>query len=455
MPSNYLLASSIQYGVVSRSLPLTGKVLPGYLDPSGSRLGLGNGNPNAEFAPNVSVCALNSDGGTAKIAWGFLNGEVVIMTSNRTMDQGKRITAEVVRSTVAEHHEGSVLDTVWDDGQAFVITSATDGRIKVWEVKPFKCFWTSNRKEGNLVPVPFIKLASSIKRGFIVGVMKTGDIQVWIGFDTSGLPAIAAIDEIIIPCPVQTTKVDNNNSSYEISTLYIDASNPSPTFLVSYENQPYFYKVSVDKITRVADITSFGDASFGPISSLRPFFPTNNNESSFIITGDHIGCVSVYNWKPDRTLSFVPPFRKFEAHEDGSSVTALHWNGLTLITGSARGSTHAWDALTFEHLRSFASPQRRRRARDHHNLEGREREAVKHILVSPDNEVLFVSVGDNIMAWQAGQVAKTGAGGVRGRHSSGTLQKKQRTGPAKYFGKFQALVVCSIRDLIYIVPKNK
>ncbi len=60
----------IAYGIVARSIPLHRQVLSGYLDASGVRAGLGIGNPNAEFTPNVTSCAMSSDGGTAKIVWG-------------------------------------------------------------------------------------------------------------------------------------------------------------------------------------------------------------------------------------------------------------------------------------------------------------------------------------------------------------------------------------------------
>ncbi|KZP20603.1 hypothetical protein FIBSPDRAFT_1022528, partial [Athelia psychrophila] len=87
MPEVGLLTSSVQFGIVSRSLPLTGKILRGFLDAPGN--GMGIGNPNAEFTPNVSVCALSSDGGTAKIVWAFRNGEVAVMTAGRAMNNGR------------------------------------------------------------------------------------------------------------------------------------------------------------------------------------------------------------------------------------------------------------------------------------------------------------------------------------------------------------------------------
>src|SRR5882762_7411849 len=101
MPETGLLASSIEYGIVSRSLPLTGKILRGYLDASGT--GLGIGNPNAEFTPNVSACALSADGGTAKIIWGFRNGEVALLSASKTMDHGKA-AAKLTRCKIDDEH---------------------------------------------------------------------------------------------------------------------------------------------------------------------------------------------------------------------------------------------------------------------------------------------------------------------------------------------------------------
>ena len=86
MPNMTLLAASLQYGVVSRSYPLIGKILRGYLDASGTLNGLGIGNPNAEFSPHVSSVALASDGGTAKVLWGFRNGAGTFPTIQAGID---------------------------------------------------------------------------------------------------------------------------------------------------------------------------------------------------------------------------------------------------------------------------------------------------------------------------------------------------------------------------------
>lgn len=76
----------------------------------------------------------------------------------------------------------------------------------------------------------------------------------------------------------------------------------------------------------------------------------------------------------------------------------------------------------------------------------RERQKVKQIIVgtgpggaalnlSPmeeDRDLVFIIVGERVMAWKAGPVPKHLHGGVRARHVHGALGKKKRVGYAKY-----------------------
>ncbi|KAF5375448.1 hypothetical protein D9615_007952 [Tricholomella constricta] len=437
MPGAALLSSSIRYGIVSRSFPLNGKILPGYLDASGLRLGLGIGNPNAEFSPDVSACALASDGGTAKVLWGFRHGEVGVMTTPRAIDAARRPATDMVRCDVNEEHTGAVLDAIWDDASRdFAVTAGADAIVKIWDTKTFRCLWTSERKEGSLVPEAYSKVAISVARGWVASVSTSGEIAVWTGLALQSVDTFATISVKVVrvPCPVIVfAGRDSNIETHVVSALHIDPGSVIPTLLVAYEDDPHFYRLRINDTGHI-ETTAFGDASFGPISSLTPFFST---ESSFILAGDQIGCVSVYDWNAPTNAGAslsVHCVRKFEAHEDGASVTALAWNGVTLITGSARGTSHVWDGLTFEHLRSFPSPVPRIRGGRGANPTAREREPVRQIVVGLEKELLLVGVGDMVMAWKAGPVPRKGSGGVRGRHSSGSIgkKKKDRHGVAKY-----------------------
>ncbi|KAF8153956.1 WD40-repeat-containing domain protein [Crassisporium funariophilum] len=466
-PVHYLLTSSLQYGIIARSIPLTGRILPGYLDASASAavqgFGMGNGNPNAQFTPNVSACAITSDGGKAKVVWGTRVGDVLFMVAPRAMEGGGRTGrsgVEMKRCRVGDEHAGAVLDAQWLDSEWTVVTAGADGRVKLWDAKTGTCQWTSPTKPNVFIPDPCVKVMISAS-SVIAGVMKSGDIHLWTGVE---------FRETIIPCPILTsTQGYNPDVAHGLTALHIDPNSPTskPTLLVAYEYDPYFYRVFVDltkEDEESINTTAFGDPFFGAISSIVPFFRSKSmSETSFVLAGDHFGCVSLYSWD-STTSDIVGPQRKIEAHPDSSSVTAIAWNSYTLVTGSARGTTHVFDALTWRHLRSFASPVPRVRGgrHAHHpvvvgavgagNAQGnaneeemeaqrqRERQSVRHIVLSPtERDILFVGVGDRVMAWKAGAVPRHASGGVRGRHASGTAVGKKKRAGGKYMRECRSI----------------
>ncbi|KAJ7451731.1 WD40-repeat-containing domain protein [Mycena galericulata] len=419
LPAHGLITSSLQYGVVSRSLPFTGRILRGYLDAAGSGTGLGIGNPNTEFTPNVSACALGSDGGTAKIVWGFRNGEVAFTAANKAMDAGSRSAAKFSKCTVGDQHLGAVLDVMWDGGN--VITGGGDGRVKVWDAKKSQCVWTSE----SLSPDECVKVAAAVVKGVVAGAMRSGDIVVWTGV-TPDLPQdLTSMPALTIPCPVH-----GDGASHEISGLHIDICGPSPVLLVIFSDNAVFYRFDIDVSTGAVECVTFGDPALGAITSLTPFFTNQPGEYSLIIAGTQLGCVGIYDWTDwNSTL----PTHKFEAYEDGSAVTAFAWNGITLVTGCARGTTKVWDAVTLEHLRTFATPVPRRRvSASALGFVPAEDPAVRQILLGPEKEVLIVAVGDRVMAWRAGPVPR---GGFKTRSAPG--KKKERAVTSKYYQQLE------------------
>ncbi|KAF8912985.1 hypothetical protein CPB84DRAFT_1957382 [Gymnopilus junonius] len=513
VPQTALLTASTQYGIVARSFPLSGKILPGYLDASatGARPALGafgpagnwgvinpnhlwNGNPNAHFTPNITACALSSSSPaekapanaspTAIVAWGSRAGQVLITTAPRPMDgatsaRRTNSTVRVRRCAVGEEHEGTVQDVRWInlsadqiDASSYAVSAGTDGRVKLWDAAGTQagpinmCIWTSpmiiQKDRVSVVPDPCVRVEGLIQStlGHLVTVVESGDIHVWTGFtldrsaaDNNSHLNAANVQEITVSRPTSSTR-NSSAPKPTVKALSIDPK-PSPdvVFLIAYEDEPVFYRVRVrvepDAQEDQVEITPFGDPNFGPTSVVVPFFARNGRkESSLVLVGDHIGCVSLYAW--DATSSStqpIPPLRSFEAHRDGASVTALWWDGLLLVTGSSRGTTHVWDGMTFEHLRSFVNPIKRVRGRDlhqgaHPNGE-MGREAVNHLLVNNEKDVLVVGIGGVVLAWHAGPVSarnKEKGMGVRGRHAPGTApgtHGKKRVGGAKYIGQFE------------------
>jgi WD40 repeat protein len=185
MPSHALITCLIQYSIVARSLPLTGKILLGYLDTSrGACVGIRN--PNAEFASNISACAISCDGGTAKIVWGTRasDSEVLFMNAPRAMDGGRRNAADVRRCDITDEHVGSGLDAQWVINASSaalgwpVVTASADGRIKLWDAKTVVCQWTSQRKSNVVIPNPCLKV-TAIQTGAHGGCTKRSSNEKW------------------------------------------------------------------------------------------------------------------------------------------------------------------------------------------------------------------------------------------------------------------------------------
>ncbi|KAF9007023.1 hypothetical protein BDQ17DRAFT_1351263 [Cyathus striatus] len=522
--SRWARSLTLKYGVISRSFPLTGKILPGYLHTqlAPAPVGAGIGNPNAEFSPDVISCAISSPPNSstaARVLWGFRNGDVAVMLASRIMDPARRISAEMVRCNVGDEHAATVKDIIWSGSGA--VSCSLDGSVKVWEVNigkhlGIKCRWTSSLPPGITLPEPCIKVAACLEKGIVVALLNNGDLRVWTGLKDTQVPSdsretISTYSDSVlshyIHCPCPPSPSTELTVFHTPLALHIDPIRSA--VLVAYANEPQFYRVDItkdaDNTQERVPITPFGDGKFGVISSILPCFAKNikkekdydydkelDEDRSFIVVGDKMGVVSVYDWsastqqytlprddkgKSKSLLTGISPMRTFEAHTDGSSITSLSWNGTTLITGSARGTTHAFDALTFEHLRSFVSPAPRVRTsrgnvnpnvgvnvpiqgnvnQDANNAMAGEggRDPVSQIVVGDGKETIIVVVGERVMAWQAGKVPKSGTGGVRGRHSGGGLPAKKKRGMGKWLQQMEMhQTITESRQLLELESKN-
>ncbi|KAI0334298.1 hypothetical protein GY45DRAFT_1243198 [Cubamyces sp. BRFM 1775] len=436
MPNTALLAASLQYGVVSRSFPLTGKVLRGFLDATGTANGLGIGNPNAEFSPHVSAVALASEGGTAKILWGYRNGEVAVTTAVRIMDSNRASAARMIRCRLADCHEGPVECVAWDrsvDGSSLFVTGSADGRVKLWDSKqPLRCLWTSNRGTSH-VPDPCVKLAVDLQQGVIAAALRSGSVLVWTGFpslytDATDV-AVPEPREVRIPAssnPVAAGSSPYENVPLEISDLRVSPQRDPLSLLVAYRSSPQFQRFTWSAPSNAFERTPYGDEAAAPIRVILPVWASRQDESSFVVAGDELGTISIFAWDVDPPRSApterkgIPSIHSFSAHEDGA-VTALAWNPVVLVSGSSRGTITVWDALNFAPLRALSSPAARPST-------GAEWDSVSHILLERDT--LIASVGSRVTAWKAGPVGRPGMHGkgkaVRSTRANGTAKWQQQ-----------------------------
>ena len=417
-----LLSASTDHCVVGRSFPLRKQVLKGYLYGTGIPPGLGHGLPPTSLLPNISTCALASDGTTAKVIWGRQDGSVIIVFHPRTMS-GTQSPAHILTSSVQQEHEGAVLDGIWAaDGNTFV-TAGSDGRIKVWTVAPFGCAWTSNGHLSGQGLDAISKVAEDLANGLVVAASRSGDLIIWSGFDASSLGRRAVlphdIQKLCVPVRTFPTPVVESASvpqPMEISALYFHAHSPTRlSILACYLNSSRFYRCSVDLLNERVDVKTFGNAGFGAIRCIRPAFSNDAVEPSFVIVGTQLGIIGIYDW--DTTFMSTDPYPA-SRHLDifsNAQVTSLALNPFVIVAGSSRGNITVLDLLTLETLRSFPAPIK---------IDVRQIELVGDLLVA--------NVGSKVLAWRADHFVSGGKNSVK------IKGKGKQGGHKKWLSKYRS-----------------
>lgn len=387
-----LLTASLQYGVVARSLPLTGKVIKGYI--AASDTGLGVGNPNAEFAPNITACSISASANSAKTVWGFGNGEVAISHTIKVMDHLKT-SSKMTRCRVEDEHQGKVVDIQWALNGAYFLTAGLDGTAKVWSADSVRCLWNLQRQDG-IPDSPCEKITSDLTQGVVAVALPKGTVLVWTGIETTYTNVVDQFTKLSNnPIRITIPHVLKPLEGHVRSSCTSIWSGPGRVagrsyFGVHYHLEDEWYGISVSKEpTRDFEVVRFKGGPLGPIRIIYPYFREEDG-MSIIFAGDELGRVSLFDWDEqisDSTGS-VPSFRRFEAHE--GAVTAISCTPCVVVTGSSKGSTNVWDILTLSCLRSFPSPIARPSA------------GVTGIIV--DKDLLIVSVEDKVVTWKGAAV---------------------------------------------------
>ncbi|KAI0339467.1 hypothetical protein BDW22DRAFT_1361512 [Trametopsis cervina] len=406
-----LLSASLAYGIVARSQPLTGKIAKGFLDAAGTRNGLGIGNPNAEFSPNISQCVITSVGETAKILWAFTNGAVAVTVAPRAMDVTRSPQAHWLKCSDQDAHVGSIEHAMWVDAPEpsstrFFATAGSDGCVKVWDAESVKCVWTSPEKLLWLVRDRCMRVAVDAVHGVIAALFESGEGAVWYQLhslfsspDIYSTATSGPVKSVPIP-PAVAYRYHGLGPRHILSTsIYCDTPN-IVSVLTAYAQEAYFTKTTVDLNTGNMDHVAFGCELLGEITALQTSLPSGHmlSERGFVIVGDVFGYISIMAWDDVATstpptssamapTSSVAPIHRFLAF-DGASVSALHWNTSTLTVGSVFGSLKVFDATTFDLLRDFKLPFVRTLVDDR----------ISHVAVVRD--VLVATVGERVYAWR-------------------------------------------------------
>ncbi|KIJ41026.1 hypothetical protein M422DRAFT_255876 [Sphaerobolus stellatus SS14] len=431
-----LMTSNLQYGIVGRSFPLTGKIFKGYYDASGTANGMGIGNPNEEFTPNVSSIALSSNGGTGRIAWGFRSGQVANTFAPRLMESTKS-AARFTRCRFEDEHRGAVQCIQFAGRDDDLIISGCDhGQVKFWDTKRMRCLWTgSGMKEDTLLPDACVKLQFIPGSNVVVAALRNGDIMIWWGFQfnadgTSGQTLQGDIQNARIPQSIE--------SKNDLDTMFVDPNSTSSKviLLLHHDTEVTFTRLVIELPSGDVTSTIFCEGPVGPLTAFKPCFVSQPipstpvsvpatpivpgatslsitmasdivlfKPSSFILAGDTLGRVCVWPWDVEGTSEISPngtlvprvkSIRRWEAHDDGA-VCVIETNGIIIVTGSTRGTVKVWDALTFAPIRSFASPTTKPSA-----ING-QWDPVGHIIVRDD--LLLATVGSRVLTWHATPVS--------------------------------------------------
>lgn len=382
-----LLALSTQYGVVSRSNPLSGKVLRGFFDAAGTMNGLGIGNPNAEFSPNVCLCRIFTERSAAKILWGFTHGEVAVTTANKVADPSRTSPAKFSRSVVSEQHNGTVTDGIWGEGGDVFLTAGVDGKVKLWGAAKMRCLWTSPAKEDLPFPTSYpSRLGFDGQKGIVVAAFSDGEIFIWQGllpfYVGGGVPQVTAV-----PVPRGP-----HSSPADISYLFLDTKNHI-SLLVHHLNSAYFHRLSVDPVTGEVQTIKFGQEEDRSIKSLRLVTDARAGAPPFVLAGDWLGSLSVYDWNSSHGSGkdFIESTRRITAFDDGDAVSTIEWNPWVIATGSSTGTIKVWDSLKFTLLRTFQP-----HAQGHTGAP----------LIALEREMIAIAFGDKVTTWKAGPVRK-------------------------------------------------
>lgn len=385
---NGLLASSTHHGIVSRSNPLSGKVFRGLFDATGTLNGLGIGNPNAEFSPNVCLCRIFTERSTAKIIWGFTHGEVAVTTANKVADPSRSSAAKFSRSLISEQHNGTVVDAVWGDGGDVFLTAGIDGKVKLWDTAKVRCLWTSLVQQDVPFPTSYpSRLDFDSRKGIIVAAFSGGDIFIWWGLSTfysgDGTPQV---NEVVIP-PESLLP-----SSTGISHLVLDTTDGT-SLLVHHLDSTHFHRHNINLVTGEVETIKFGGETDRSIKSLKLVTTARGKALPFVLAGDWLGLLGAYDWNAPRVSmeDFARPTRQILAFGDGDAVSHIEWNPWVTATGSSTGTVRVWDSLGFHLLRTFQPP-----VRGH----------TGDLSIALEREMIVIAFGDRVTAWKAGPVKK-------------------------------------------------
>ncbi|CAE6439087.1 unnamed protein product [Rhizoctonia solani] len=339
------------------------------------------------------------------------------------------------------------------------------------------CIWTGQYTDGDglasevaaLVKVSCVKVAIDFASDIVVAGYADGTILVWFGVVPES-PDLSSVKCVRIPPPSVTP--------LPLKNLRINAqSQTSVSLLAHHAADAYFYRLNIERESGLVRRLRFGGGPLGPLSVITaefakkdkgdirtghsssipsnfastsstpatstdipstptPISPTHEvnaplqitlelprndlisaqHSHSFIVAGDTLGRVCVWDWEAEETMGRTVTSKSANASDDGNediaatsentelipevqaniawdamdgeSISALAWADVTVAVGSARGNTAIFDSLSQQLLRRIPSPA---------SASTQGREPVSQIVIEGDTAL--ISVGSQVVAW--------------------------------------------------------
>lgn len=335
---------------------LTGKVVRGHFDASNTTTALGLGlNPNLEEAfSNVSAVALASTGGTGLVIWGLHSGGVAVTVAPRAMEAG--CSARMIKCKVPDAHRTRVEDVCVDrgvNGAEYFVSGASDGSVKLWTLPTSQrgqvnCIWSGGYSDGGhlvsdvaaAIKVPCVNVAVNVQIGVVVAGYADGTVLLWFGVSpsTSSTEEPSGVKCVRVPPPAL-------QASAPVTLRIHSHSRTSINVLVHHSMDAHFYRLRVEKDAGFVKRTRFGGGPLGALGVILGEFVKQGKEdarttqTSTAATPDGASTPAPASPSVPSTPTHVPLRVELPKPDIGSAPTMRSF----VVAGDALGRVCVWD----------------------------------------------------------------------------------------------------------------
>ncbi len=247
---------------------------------------------------------------------------------------GAQMRSHLVKCSVNENHRAAVTKII-HFGDGYWITADAVGQLKVWDGhnRRLRCLWTSLQEFGK----PCDQLAADDRLGVIVASFHGGEIGIWSGIDLDVNGWHANVRTNPIPPFIEAaTHLDESRGPDPI--LIIDPASTRSRIILLFggyrSTLAQFSKLEISLTETDLDVrhTVYSDCVEAALLAVAPSFKAAIDETDFVISGDLIGAVSVWNWGKTSNQGTVGSLKSWVAHGDGG-ISEIEVGDSIFVTG--------------------------------------------------------------------------------------------------------------------------